>query len=203
MIYFIRAASSVKIGHVEDRSLMRHRLMVLQIGSPLVLSVLGVMDGDMERERELHVRFSADRYLGEWFHMSPPIVEFIEDNCRPYIADVDRRNADAPRRVQLVIPTPYRNSLAREQDDILMSFISQHIVEGGKAQASFIYDALTAYFSEADPTLAVPSIKYLALRLSQAGYKKVKSGGLMHYNVTVHPPLIRRVDVAEAPRPGG
>lgn len=84
MIYFIQQGSDgpVKIGHVEGDAFFKSRLNNLQVGSPIKLNLLGVMDGSKEKEAEIHSEFAAQRIRGEWFTPVIPLGLFINRNAR-------------------------------------------------------------------------------------------------------------------------
>lgn len=66
----------VKIG-VADKPEERRRM--LQVGSPAILSILGVMETDdaPALERDLHQRFADLRAHGEWFRLDDAIRSYI------------------------------------------------------------------------------------------------------------------------------
>lgn len=66
MIYFVRCSLTemVKIGRAGDP---HKRIAKIQSDSPGHLTLLGVEDGDAEREAELHAEFARCRVRGEWF----------------------------------------------------------------------------------------------------------------------------------------
>lgn len=72
MIYFItaREIGRVKIGHAKNP---HKRLVSLQIGSPVRLSLERVSAGGEFEEARLHERFSDFRIGGEWFSITPQI----------------------------------------------------------------------------------------------------------------------------------
>ena len=56
MIYFIKSESGhVKIGHTENN--VKDRLASLQTGNQFKLSLLKVIDGDLEQEKLLHNKY--------------------------------------------------------------------------------------------------------------------------------------------------
>lgn len=85
MIYFIQAGDggSIKIGTCRDGTFSR-RLASLQTGAPDGFEILGVMDGDADAERHLHVKFNSHRHRGEWFTPAVEIIEFIRAHGRPF-----------------------------------------------------------------------------------------------------------------------
>ena len=62
MIYFIKAQKKIKIG------------------TPYELEVLLIIDGDKDKESELHTLFKKFRGSGEWFDYVPEIEDFIKKN---------------------------------------------------------------------------------------------------------------------------
>ena len=62
-IYFIGNGSEVKIGYTASND-AKSRIKSLQVGSPKKLSVLGLMHGGENKERELHAEFSDLRLEG-------------------------------------------------------------------------------------------------------------------------------------------
>lgn len=77
--YFIQGdlGGPIKIGWALNPIV---RLRELQCGSPVKLSIAGIITGDCERE--LHRDFSRARLLGEWFANIPDLVDFIKDNAK-------------------------------------------------------------------------------------------------------------------------
>ncbi len=90
-VYFVqklRDDRSIKIGYVTERyteSLaMRISALPSECGVPIKL--LGCIEGHVDDEQALHVRFGQHRIFGktrlsEWFRPAPEILEFIEDEC--------------------------------------------------------------------------------------------------------------------------
>ena len=73
--YFVQPVDGgpIKIGYT--RQSPKARLRAIQIGSPVLLEVVGMVIGD--REVELHQRFAYARMHGEWFRPVPELVGFI------------------------------------------------------------------------------------------------------------------------------
>ncbi|RKD69002.1 GIY-YIG nuclease family protein [Rhizobium sp. WW_1] len=65
-VYFLAAddASLIKIGSTEN---VDRRISALRRGSPVPVSLIGVIDGGAKKELELHERFAEHRVHGEWF----------------------------------------------------------------------------------------------------------------------------------------
>lgn len=78
MIYFIETNGLVKIGYSNDP--MR-RLTGIATWCPTKCHLIGVIDGDMKAERELHKRFGAFHSHGEWFRFERPINDYIRENA--------------------------------------------------------------------------------------------------------------------------
>jgi transcriptional regulator with XRE-family HTH domain len=66
MIYFVRCSSTglVKIGFANDPWA---RLSKIRSDSPGELTLLGIEEGGVDREAELHAEFASCRERGEWF----------------------------------------------------------------------------------------------------------------------------------------
>lgn len=75
-IYFIQNETNkaIKIGFASD---VESRRRALQTASPDRLILLGSIEGDMARERELHREFADLRLVGEWFRPSPKLMDRI------------------------------------------------------------------------------------------------------------------------------
>jgi hypothetical protein len=81
LVYFIvgEGCDLVKIGY--SRNLVE-RLAVLQIGSPLKLSVLFSFRGSQKEEAILHRRFARYHSHNEWFRIEGELKEFIEEHTK-------------------------------------------------------------------------------------------------------------------------
>lgn len=76
MIYFIQAQDKIKIGVTDDPVV---RITELQTGNPYRLICKLLVDGSFDEERRLHRMFLEDRLVGEWFSLSAPIKEYINE----------------------------------------------------------------------------------------------------------------------------
>jgi hypothetical protein len=76
-IYFVRSGEYIKIG---KSKVWRTRVTNMQVGSPHTIIVLLVLISEPKLERQLHKRFRADHFRGEWFHSSPAILAYISEN---------------------------------------------------------------------------------------------------------------------------
>lgn len=81
VVYFVSAPSLglVKIGFTTG--LMR-RFKDLDQGSPVPLVLLGHIDGPVEREKEMHVRFRLYRVRNEWFRLAGGLEDFLMHELR-------------------------------------------------------------------------------------------------------------------------
>jgi hypothetical protein len=77
-VYFVAYRNMVKIGKAKN---WKSRVSNLQVGSPVKLTVIGLMEGDAAKERELHRLFEGRRMWGEWFLMNDEIRSYIKSNC--------------------------------------------------------------------------------------------------------------------------
>lgn len=80
MIYFITDSNYIKIGYTKND--VKKRLKQLQTSNPNRLFLLGYIDGDKKREKELHKKFfsSIARINGEWFSPTQDLLDYINDN---------------------------------------------------------------------------------------------------------------------------
>jgi hypothetical protein len=75
-VYFVGAETGlVKIG-VSNAPL--ERITTMQMGSPVILRFLALVEGTAKLERRYHDRFAAHRVRGEWFKRVPEIQAEIE-----------------------------------------------------------------------------------------------------------------------------
>jgi hypothetical protein len=99
MIYFIREQHTnfVKIGFTSGET-PEARRSALQTGNPRKLVVIAVVDGDEQRERELHRRYWENKTEGgdEWFALTDEQIKLIvegglneqrENHPRPIAGD--------------------------------------------------------------------------------------------------------------------
>lgn len=89
MIYFITNGKSVKIGYTKNN--IERRLKQLQTSCPQKLFILGWIDGDKEKEKELHIQFSNSRIRsnGEWFNPTEDLLDYINKNNKKENTYVD------------------------------------------------------------------------------------------------------------------
>lgn len=93
-VYFLSAAGLVKIGFTTN---FEKRFAALQGGSPLPLSILGVVPGTPAREKEFHWLFADLRRHGEWFNLTDKLSRFIERECEKQQIENDvGKNATLP-----------------------------------------------------------------------------------------------------------
>lgn len=84
MVYFIRAGRRVKIGFSVNPE---NRLRTIKGGSskaPVGLDtskarIVALEPGGIQRERELHYKFSHLREAGEWFRGAPELTAYINE----------------------------------------------------------------------------------------------------------------------------
>ncbi len=77
MIYFIKNIETgrIKIGYSETP---KKRLRELQTGSDSRLVIIKTIKGDLNKEKELHDKFSHLRTNGEWFESDDELLQFIK-----------------------------------------------------------------------------------------------------------------------------
>ena len=80
MIYFITDTKSIKIGYTKGK--IEKRLQQLQTSCPEKLYILGWMEGNMDFEKKLHIKFNSSRirYNGEWFKPTEDLLDYINTN---------------------------------------------------------------------------------------------------------------------------
>lgn len=83
MIYFIRApiVGLIKIGFTGN---VKKRFTDLSRMSPVKLELIAIHDGELSDEQELHKRFDAIRDHDEWFHPEQELIDYIDQNGRPF-----------------------------------------------------------------------------------------------------------------------
>ena len=81
MIYGIQEdypSGPIKIGLFDAVLGTAHkRLKGLQTGNPRTLTVLGVMEGTLQDEHEIHEELHTSRIRNEWFRPTPEVLAFI------------------------------------------------------------------------------------------------------------------------------
>lgn len=78
-VYFVQAGDGgpVKIGFSEKPE---YRLSKMQADCPHALQLIALVDGDRDREAELHEEFAAHRRAGEWFDPAEAILAFCSEH---------------------------------------------------------------------------------------------------------------------------
>lgn len=79
--YFVQCGDLVKIGKARDP---RRRLIMMQTGNPVQLTLLLVCHGYAAPEKELHKQFAHLRVRGEWFRYGEEISGYIAEYIRKY-----------------------------------------------------------------------------------------------------------------------
>jgi len=75
-VYFIEGAGLIKIGVADD---VDRRFNSIKTMSPLPLTLIGYMPGDITIEAKLHGRFSEYRRHGEWFVDCKEIRDYLAE----------------------------------------------------------------------------------------------------------------------------
>ncbi len=104
MIYFVLAeeVNRCKIGFSTDP---KKRLQALSSSSPAFLRLLGVIEGELEDEADLHRDFAALRAKNEWFRYESPLVEFIQKAVAG--SDAARKIREMARQKKSLHQSPY------------------------------------------------------------------------------------------------
>lgn len=92
MIYAIQSNSYVKIGFCLRDPI--RRLEKLQIGNPVTLKLIALIDGDEAVERRWHSDWDAQRVRGEWFKLTPDLKEAL----RPHWVSHKKLSRNRPAR---------------------------------------------------------------------------------------------------------
>jgi len=77
-VYFVQESGmhAIKIGTAKN---VDRRVKAMVVGTPHLLSVLAIIEGNREVESALHKRFAHARIRGEWFRATPDLLAFIDD----------------------------------------------------------------------------------------------------------------------------
>lgn len=86
-IYAISSGDAVKIGWSAKPW---RRFAAIQTGCPSDCTMLGLIEGSISDERELHAKFAPWKVRGEWFRRAGLVAEFI-DKLPPVDARPPRR----------------------------------------------------------------------------------------------------------------
>jgi hypothetical protein len=79
-IYFIVCGDYIKIGYSDNPE---KRLVQMQTGSPIDMSLALKIEGTRATEQEMHSRFSRLRVRGEWFHFDEELRDFVNGHFPP------------------------------------------------------------------------------------------------------------------------
>ena len=79
MVYFITDGENIKIGYTKGKP--ENRLKQLNTGNDKKLFLLGYIQGNKDKEKELHTKFNKNRIRsnGEWFVASDELMDFINE----------------------------------------------------------------------------------------------------------------------------
>jgi hypothetical protein len=85
VVYFIEAVGCdlIKIG--VTRHMMWDRLRQIRSGSPVPVTVIGIIEGDAAIERQLHLRFRDLWSHGEWFRKADELTAYIAVTAKPWV----------------------------------------------------------------------------------------------------------------------
>lgn len=73
-VYFISDGEVVKIGHTLN---VIGRLNDLQVANPKQLWLVGIIEGGISKEKELHNKFNFLKRRGEWFDLHPDVWNYL------------------------------------------------------------------------------------------------------------------------------
>lgn len=86
-VYFVWSKDTdlVKIGLAKD---VGARLSAMQTGSPIPLTLIGLIPGRQRVEERIHALFAEERRKGEWFARSSRLEDFLRQaECDPVYFD--------------------------------------------------------------------------------------------------------------------
>lgn len=123
-VYFIQACppdGDIKIGTSRNPET---RLLSIQTHCPNDVKILGVIPGGIGEEHRLHEKFKSTRKRGEWFSMSPELMEFIATNAKP-IKEA-RASVDVSHRKLKIGPrsTHHDSVVQREIDELMEGYFN-------------------------------------------------------------------------------
>lgn len=75
-VYAISDGEHIKIGVAQKPFT---RIKQLSTGNAKILVILGFFDGGYAKESELHKRFNKVRDNGEWFHPTPDLLDYLNE----------------------------------------------------------------------------------------------------------------------------
>ena len=80
MVYFFSNQKNIKIGYTRGK--VESRLKQLNTGSDSKLYCVGYIQGDINKEKELHKKFNNYRLRqnGEWFAPAEELIDYINSN---------------------------------------------------------------------------------------------------------------------------
>jgi Meiotically up-regulated gene 113 len=108
MIYFIQAGENgpIKIGLAIQPETRKKKLQTAHYEE---LRIIGILDGNEETEKQLHMQFAEYRIRGEWFHPSHEILQFIDKNTQPVGKNLTQNLGDGQYRI--IFHTPVKASV--------------------------------------------------------------------------------------------
>ena len=77
-VYFIESENRIKIGVTGN---VDKRFSALKTGSPVMLNLIGYINGTKTKEKELHQLFSPLWSHGEWFKKNDDLMKYINEVC--------------------------------------------------------------------------------------------------------------------------
>jgi DNA-binding XRE family transcriptional regulator len=90
MVYFIEntVTKNIKIGYAKN---VKNRLYQLQVSSAEKLKVLGVGEGEIKDEQELHKILIDDKLSGEWFKPTSSVLLAVETYSKPFLNGITKK----------------------------------------------------------------------------------------------------------------
>lgn len=124
VVYFIRHDEDglIKIGTSKN---LAQRLVQLRAEYRAELTVLGVCDGDIYLERELHKQFISHWRFGEWFKPSEELMEFINQHAKQPSLDHLALPITLPKKISQSTTISFPLKLNAESYDALKALAKE------------------------------------------------------------------------------
>jgi hypothetical protein len=131
MIYFIRNdKGSIKIGYSKNPT---ERLKSLQVNCDGKLSLIGVIRGGKDKEKDLHNMFDNLRKAGEWFKSDDELLDYIARNKIDYDGGEDDLPPKNSKAYEIVKQNGRNFKLARIRRHLTMQQVADQVGVGIRA----------------------------------------------------------------------
>jgi len=125
IVYFITGDEDnhpIKIGRSECLTRLRTRLKNIQNMSPVKIKCLGIINGPLHLESELHDKFKDIRLWGEWFKKTDELLAYIKEESTLYKFEIEKK-----QHRKTAMPSPARVNFDKEfLKEFYLSFKKEH-----------------------------------------------------------------------------